>query len=210
MERKQSEISRGVDGLVLRKLTSICCRLFVCLSVCPTGSFPGPFPDQRAPVNPDQLGTRIRVLGSRHVHHHLRWRQGVPVNHQVHTQILPAFIGENVPLVWQELIFRSSGHSALFGSETISGPKALAKRYSQLKPSYKIKTDIGGWPNGTTKSSQLARKPFSCLTTTAQCPHNNKTTWLELTIGGQTVDTSSQVVNLARLGLSWEYRLARV
>ena len=48
--------------------------------------------------------------------------------------------------------------------------KALAKRYSKLKPSYTIKATIGGWPNGTAKSSQLARKPFSCLTTTAQSP----------------------------------------
>ena len=60
--------------------------------------------------------------------------------------------------------------------------KALAKRYSQLKPSYKIKTCIGGWPNGTAKSSQFARKIFNCLTTTAQSPNNN---------------------NLARVGLSW-------
>ena len=32
------------------------------------------------------------------------------------------------------------------------------------------KTCIGGWPNGTAKSSQLAWKPFNCLTTTAQSP----------------------------------------
>ena len=32
-----------------------------------------------------------------------------------------------------------------------------AKRCSQLEPSYKIKTCIDRWPNGTAKSSQLAR-----------------------------------------------------
>ena len=38
---------------------------------------------------------------------------------------------------------------------------------SQLEPSYRIKTCIGGWPNGTAKSSLLALKPFNCLKTTA-------------------------------------------
>ena len=72
---------------------------------------------------------------------------------------------------------------------------------SQLEPSYKIKTCIGGWPNGTAKSSQLARKPFNCLTTTAQSPNNNKTTWLEFARvgrGGQTVEY------LARVGRKFE------
>ena len=61
---------------------------------------------------------------------------------------------------------------------------------SKLEPSFKIKTCIGGWPNGTAKSSQLTRKPFNCLTSTAQSPNNNKTTWRELARvdwGGQTV-----------------------
>ena len=104
---------------------------------------------------------------------------------------------------------------------------------SQLERSYKIKTCIGEWPNGTAKSSQLARKPFNYLTTTAQSPNNNKTTlarvgsswakiwawsnWSQLDptranssqVGGQTIPNSIEVVNLARVGLSWEYRLAR-
>ena len=42
---------------------------------------------------------------------------------------------------------------------------------------------IGGWPNGASNSIQLARKPFSCLTTTAQSPGNTN--------------------NLARVGESW-------
>ena len=93
---------------------------------------------------------------------------------------------------------------------------------------------------GAAKSSQLARKSFNCLTTTAQSPKNNKTTWRELAevakrwkiwlelcenylslikfkptrayssqVGGQTIPISIEVVNLARVGLSWEDRLAR-
>ena len=45
---------------------------------------------------------------------------------------------------------------------------------------HEIKTCISGWPNrGTAKSSQLARKPFNCLTTTAQSPNNYETTCQE-------------------------------
>ena len=61
---------------------------------------------------------------------------------------------------------------------------------SQLEPSYKIKTCIGGWPkNGTAKSSQLARnnsivgiRPCSHITTqnnVARVGFSWKT-WLEL------------------------------
>ena len=44
---------------------------------------------------------------------------------------------------------------------------------------------------GTAKLSQLARKLFNCLTTTAQSPDNNKTTWRQLAQvggGGQMVE----------------------
>ena len=47
------------------------------------------------------------------------------------------------------------------------------------------------WPNGTAKLSQLARKLFNFLTTTAQSPDNNKTTWRQLAQvggGGQMVE----------------------
>ena len=125
-------------------------------------------------------------------------------------------------------------------------PKALAKRYSQLKqlepsykiktcisggpngtvmsrlePSYKIETCIGGSPNGTAKSRHHAGKPFNCLTTTAESPDNNETTWREWAeVAKQRWKTSSQLApsewqttanwdqteNLARVGLSSEYR----
>ena len=52
---------------------------------------------------------------------------------------------------------------------------------SQLEPSYKIKTCIGGWSNDTAKSSQFTET--NCLNTTAWS-HNNKKelggSWLEL------------------------------
>ena len=123
-------------------------------------------------------------------------------------------------------------HKNLYVTLKRSQCKVMAKRYSQLKPSYKIKICIGGWPNDTAKSSQLARKPFNCLHTTAYSHKNNKTTsrvqtvenmarvgrtfdWLDPTranssqVGGQTIPNSIEVVNLARVGLSWEDRLAR-
>ena len=116
---------------------------------------------------------------------------------------------------------------------------ALARRHSQLKPSYKIKTCIGGWPNGTAKSSQLASNPASFLTTTAQSPNNNETAWRELARvrrGRHTVESLARVgrkfepgqlqaspIQLEpsgwpndtqlhpswKRGSSWEYRLAR-
>ena len=56
---------------------------------------------------------------------------------------------------------------------------------SQLDSGYKINTYIGGWPNGTAKSSQLARnhtmivwqQDHMSLTGTVQSPNDNKTTW---------------------------------
>ena len=56
--------------------------------------------------------------------------------------------------------------------------RAMSWEYhlARALPSYKNKTCIGGWPNGTAKSSHLARKPFNCLTTTAQSPNNNNLT----------------------------------
>ena len=76
-----------------------------------------------------------------------------------------------------------------------SGVKGLSPGQTVLPTQAKL------WPNGATKSSQLERKPFNCLTTTAQSPNNNKTTWRELAwVGwvGQTVKI------LARVGRKFE------
>ena len=67
------------------------------------------------------------------------------------------------------------------------------ERYSQLKPSYKIKTCIGGWSNDTAKSSQLARNHSIRLNKTALSYNNNKTTWFELTEVAKTVENVSRV-----------------
>ena len=64
----------------------------------------------------------------------------------------------------------------------------------------------------TAKSSQLARKPFNCLTTTAQSPNNNKTSWREL---GENLSLSKfkpmeptrakwEAPNDTQLGPSWK------
>ena len=55
---------------------------------------------------------------------------------------------------------------------------------SQLEPSYKIKTCIGGWPNDTNKSSQLAR--------------NHSIVWIRARS-----HITIKINNLARVGLSW-------
>ena len=72
---------------------------------------------------------------------------------------------------------------------------------SQLESSYKIKTCIGGWPNDTAKSSQIARnraivwiQPRSHITITKQLGES----WLEFGWGGQTVE------KLARVGRKFE------
>ena len=98
------------------------------------------------------------------------------------TQMLPAWRNEST-FAHQQCCRHnvSSFHWGLSPSPfALTKVKALGKRYSQLKQGYKIKTCISGWPNGTTKWSQLARKPFNCLTTTAQSSNDNKTTWVEL------------------------------
>ena len=67
----------------------------------------------------------------------------------------------------------------------------MAKRYSQLEPSYKItiKTCIGGWPNGTAKSSQLARNHSKCLNTTA---------YSRITITKQLVESWLELAEVAK------------
>ena len=69
---------------------------------------------------------------------------------------------------------------------------------SQFEPSYNIETCIGGWPNDTVKSSQLASEPFSCLNTTAWSRGDDEAIWRELAWGGQTVE------RLARVGRKCE------
>ena len=71
---------------------------------------------------------------------------------------------------------KNAAHFAgLFGKCPPQSSKAaitILPIQAQLDSSYEIKTCIDWWPNGTAKSSQLARKPFNCLTTTAQSPNN--------------------------------------
>ena len=70
---------------------------------------------------------------------------------------------------------------------------------ANLSQGTKIKTCIGGWPDGTAKSSQLARNLLNCLTTTAQSPNNNKQLCCrKLAGGGQAVE------NVAQVGLKFE------
>ena len=75
---------------------------------------------------------------------------------------------------------------------------------SQLESSYNIKTCIGGGPNDTTKSSQLARnrlivwtiRPCSHITTTKQLGES----WLEIT-----EVAANRVENLAPVGRKFEF-----
>ena len=110
---------------------------------------------------------------------------------------------------------------------------ALAKRRSQLEPtrSYKIKTCIGGWPNDTAKSSQLARnhsivwiRPHGHTTMTKQLGES----WLRWPNGGKLGSSWAKIWDwsnsnqldrtwakwvaeryLTRANSSWEYRLVR-
>ena len=119
--------------------------------------------------------------------------------------------------------------------------KALAKRYSQLKPTRaKLQNrNLHQWVAKRYRQVEpliVWLRPHSHLTITKQLGENIGSSWPSgeilgsswakiwawsnssqfdptransSQVGGQTIPNSIEVVNLAHVGLSWEYRLAR-
>ena len=73
---------------------------------------------------------------------------------------------------WENVLFE-------LGTERVKPWPNGTPKSSQLEPSYKIKTWIGGWPNDNAKSD--GKKQCNCLNTTVQLHNgNNGTTWRKL------------------------------
>ena len=82
--------------------------------------------------------------------------------------------------------------------DPLEGHDARAERAGVLKRRTAIR--VKPWPNGT--QAKLQNQNLSLIKFKATRSNSSQ-------VGGQTIPNSIQVVNLARLGLSWEDRLAR-